>query len=188
MKRLLLFVLPLAMGAVHAQENDTVAKKDYGRIYGGFESNAQWYLNDKGRGIAHPEDPVRSNNYLLVNYQIGRFTLINFWASWCAPCVEEMPALDRVSHKFGEHAPIVIGIAMDDPAHVRAFLAAHPVHYLVLIGRMTTLDTSVQLGDVGQVLPYSVLIGADGRISATHESPLNDSQLDRWLKPEQGEH
>lgn len=74
MKRLLLFVLPLAMGTVHAQENDTVAKKDYGRIYGGFESNAQWYLNDKGRGIAHPEDPVRSNNYLLVNYQIGKFT------------------------------------------------------------------------------------------------------------------
>lgn len=74
MKRLLLFVLPLAMGAVHAQENDTVAKKDYGRIYGGFESNAQWYLNDKGRGIAHPEDPVRSNSYLLVNYQIGRFS------------------------------------------------------------------------------------------------------------------
>ena len=74
MKRLLLLVLPLAIGTAHAQENDTVAKKDYGRIYGGFESNAQWYLNDKGRGIAHPEDPVRSNNYLLVNYQIGRFT------------------------------------------------------------------------------------------------------------------
>ena len=123
----------------------------------------------------------------LSDYR-GRRLVLNFWASWCAPCVEEMPALDRVSHKFGEHAPIVIGIAMDDPAHVRAFLAAHPVHYLVLIGRMTTPDTSVQLGDVGQVLPYSVLIGADGRISATHEGPLDDSQLDRWLKPAQGEH
>lgn len=57
-----------------AQENDTIAKKDYGRIYGGFESNAQWYLNDKGMGTVHPEDPIRSNNYLFVNYQIDNWT------------------------------------------------------------------------------------------------------------------
>lgn len=53
-----------------SQSDSTEVKKDYGRIYGGFESNAQWYLNDKGRGIIQPEDPIRSNNYLLLNYQI----------------------------------------------------------------------------------------------------------------------
>ncbi|MNK14868.1 hypothetical protein D3C87_329990 [compost metagenome] len=74
MKKLLLLLLPFTIGSLHAQENDTVQKKDYGKIYGGFESNAQWYLNDKGRKIDHPEDPVRSNNYLLVNYQLKGFS------------------------------------------------------------------------------------------------------------------
>jgi peroxiredoxin len=120
----------------------------------------------------------------LSDYR-GRRVVLNFWASWCAPCVEEMPTLDRLSAKFGERAPIVIGIAMDDPAHVRAFLAAHPVSYPILIGQMTTPDTSSQLGDIDQILPYSALIGADGRILATHEGSLDGPLLDRWLKPEQ---
>lgn len=74
MKKLFLLLLPFAAGSLYAQENDTLQKKDYGKIYGGFESNAQWYLNDKGRELRHPEDPIRSNSYLLVNYQIGGFT------------------------------------------------------------------------------------------------------------------
>lgn len=74
MKKLLLLLLPFTVGSIYAQENDSVQKKDYGKIYGGFESNAQWYLNDKGRKIDHPEDPVRSNNYLLLNYQLKGFS------------------------------------------------------------------------------------------------------------------
>jgi hypothetical protein len=74
MKKLFLLLLPFAAGSIYAQENDTIQKRDFGKIYGSFESNAQWYLNDKGRGLAHPEDPVRSNNYLLVNYQLKGFT------------------------------------------------------------------------------------------------------------------
>ena len=75
MKRILLLLLPFAAaGTLQAQENDSLQKKNYGKINEGFESISQWYLNDKGRNIAHPEDPVRSNNYLLVNYQLGRFS------------------------------------------------------------------------------------------------------------------
>jgi thiol-disulfide isomerase/thioredoxin len=65
--------------------------------------------------------------HLLSDYR-GRRVLLNFWASWCVPCLAEMPALAGAQEKFGEHAPIVVGIAMDEPAHVRAFLAAHPVN------------------------------------------------------------
>ncbi len=74
MRKLSLLLLTLSMGSLSAQENDSIEKKDYGKVFGGLESNSQWYLNDKERGRAHPEDPIRSNNYLLVNYQIGRFT------------------------------------------------------------------------------------------------------------------
>lgn len=69
MKKILLLLF-LAAGSVYAQDEET----DYGKIYGGLESNSQWYLNDKGRELRHPEDPVRSNNYLLVNYQLKGFS------------------------------------------------------------------------------------------------------------------
>jgi Thiol-disulfide isomerase and thioredoxins len=115
--------------------------------------------------------------------QRGRRILLNFWASWCGPCLEEMPALNQAQEKFGDHAPIVLGIAMDEPARVRAFLAAHPVNYPILLGQMTAPSTSLQLGDSREILPYSVLIDANGRILATHEGALSAPQLEQWLNP-----
>lgn len=73
-KRIIFFSFLISFTFSNAQENDTIPKKDYGRVYGGFESNAQWYLNDKDMGTQHPEDPLRSNSYLFLNYQIGKFT------------------------------------------------------------------------------------------------------------------
>lgn len=78
MKKLLWLLPFLSITTFYAQENDSI-KKDYGRVYGGFESNSQWYLNDKGTGVnQHAEPingkPIRSNNYLLLNYQYKGFT------------------------------------------------------------------------------------------------------------------
>jgi hypothetical protein len=84
MKKVFLLLLPLSFGSMMAQENDSIQapqndsvqapEKNELRMYGGFESNAQWYLNDKGRKIEHPDDPVRSNNYFLLNANYWRFT------------------------------------------------------------------------------------------------------------------
>jgi len=116
----------------------------------------------------------------------GRRVLLNFWASWCAPCLREMPALAEAQAKFGEQGAIVVGIAMDEPTHVRAFLAAHPLDYPILIGDSGPPSTSSKLGNTRQVLPYSVLIDADGRILATHAGPLPATRLAQWLAPAQG--
>jgi len=112
----------------------------------------------------------------------GRRVLLNFWASWCAPCVEEMPLLAKVQQKFGERGSIVIGIAMDDPARVRAFLTTHPVIYPILMGEIMPPSTSFKMGDVAETLPYSVLIGEDGRILATHHGALTTQQAEQWLQ------
>ncbi|MEW9573565.1 TlpA family protein disulfide reductase [Rhodanobacter sp. Si-c] len=124
---------------------------------------------------------LQGHVHRLADYR-GRRVLLNFWASWCGPCLDELPVLDRTQAKFGDQGAIVLGIAMDDPARVRAFLADHPVRFPILLGRMETPSTSLLWGDRSQVLPYSVLIGADGRVIATHRGPLDATTLDQWLK------
>ena len=123
---------------------------------------------------------LQGRPHRLADYR-GHRVLLNFWASWCGPCLDELPALDRAQAKFAEQGAIVLGIAMDDPRRVRAFLADHPVHYPILLGRMESPSTSLSWGDDGKVLPYSVLIGADGRVLATQRGPLDSATLQRWL-------
>lgn len=113
----------------------------------------------------------------------GRRVLLNFWASWCGPCLDEMPALARAQAKFGEKGAIVVGVAMDEPDRVRAFLAAHPVNYPILFGRLDRPSTSLRLGNVGEMLPYSVLLDADGRILDARRGALDEAALERWLAP-----
>lgn len=125
---------------------------------------------------------VDGKNHRLSEFH-GRRVLLNFWATWCAPCLTEMPALVRAQANVGEKGGIVVGIAMDDPARVKAFLTSHPVNYPILIGRLDSPSSSLQLGNVGELLPYSVLLDENGRVLATRRGTLGGDQLQRWLAP-----
>lgn len=137
-------------------------------------------VGDVRPDLALPD--LDGREHRLSEYR-GRRVLLNFWATWCGPCLEEMPALARAQAKFGEQAVNIVGIAMDDPEHVRGFLAAHPVPYPILIGELGTPSTSMRLGNIGEVLPYSVLLDANGRILATRRGVLDEQALNDWLAP-----
>jgi thiol-disulfide isomerase/thioredoxin len=113
----------------------------------------------------------------------GKRVLINFWASWCGPCLVEMPALSAAQHKFGDQGAIVLGVAMDDPARVRTFLATHPTDYPILLGILASPSTSLRFGDLDETLPFSVLLDENGQILATHRGPLEAKELAKWLSP-----
>ncbi|GGZ65318.1 thioredoxin [Lysobacter xinjiangensis] len=118
----------------------------------------------------------------LADLAAGRPLLVNFWASWCRPCLEEMPALDAFARRQGANGVQVVGIALDEADAVRSFLDARPVGYTVLVDSPGPADSSVRLGNARGVLPYSVLVGTDGRILKQWAGPLEPDDLDGWAR------
>jgi thiol-disulfide isomerase/thioredoxin len=113
----------------------------------------------------------------------GRATLLNYWASWCGPCIGEMPLLDgfATGQPTGTAPVGVVGIALDEAIPVRAFLDRQPVRFPILIEAPGNRDSSVRLGNHRNVLPFSVLVGADGRVIARHYGAFEDArQLRDW--------
>lgn len=112
----------------------------------------------------------------------GRVTLVNLWATWCAPCLQEMPDLQAYAVEQGVSGVQVVGIALDDAATVRAFLDRHGIRYPVLIDAPGPADAGVRLGNKAGVLPYSALIAADGRLLKTRIGPFADTaDIARWV-------
>ena len=112
----------------------------------------------------------------------GRPLLVNVWASWCGPCVKEMPELDRYARAQGANGTQVLGIALDDPDAVRAFLQRVPVAYPILVDAPGPRDAGVRLGNPKGVLPYSVLLDAHGRVLRQKIGPFRDGEIDAWAR------
>lgn len=98
----------------------------------------------------------------------GQPLVVNFWATWCAPCIKEMPELSRVHDEFAPRGIRMLGIAIDSPTPVREFASRQPVSYPLVVGGLSGTELVRQFGNESGALPFTVLLAADGRIVWRH--------------------
>lgn len=107
----------------------------------------------------------------------GKNLLVNFWAPWCPPCVQEMPELSELQ---GEHAGKnlqIIGIGIDSASNIASFAGKFKIAYPVYVSGMSGTDLSRHFGNTSGGLPFTVLIGADGQVKKTYLGRLKFDQL-----------
>ncbi len=110
----------------------------------------------------------------------GRPLLVNFWASWCAPCVEEMPMLDAFFAAHRAHGWQLVGLAADRAPAVQRFLQTTPVSFPIALVGFNGIQLSKQLGNDAGGLPFTLLFDPTGRIRQRKLGQLSRSELDRW--------
>jgi thiol-disulfide isomerase/thioredoxin len=113
----------------------------------------------------------------------GKILLCNFWATWCAPCREEIPLLVAASQKYGASGVEIVGIAIDNAAKVREFAASFNISYTVLLAEADGLDLMRQLGNSGGGLPYTVVADRQGALVHHKLGALKQAELDGFLGP-----
>jgi thiol-disulfide isomerase/thioredoxin len=116
----------------------------------------------------------------LAQYK-GKAMLVNFWAPWCGPCVQEMPELSALAAGEEGKKLQVIGIGIDSPSNIAEFSDKYKITYPVLVAGMSGTELSRQFGNSGGGLPYTVLIGADGQVKKTYLGKLKFDELRKDL-------
>lgn len=121
-------------------------------------------------------DDSKGAKHALAQWK-GKPLLVNFWAPWCAPCVEEMPELDALARVQRAKGLQVIGIGIDSPSNIAEFSQKLKISYPLYVSGMGGTDLARQFGNTAGGLPYTVLIGADGQVKKTYLGRLKFEQL-----------
>lgn len=113
----------------------------------------------------------------------GKVLVVNFWATWCAPCREEIPEFIRFQADYGPRGVQFVGIAVDTAARVAAYAKEFGINYPLLVGGLEAMELAREVGDRAGVLPFSLVIDRSGRIVATVVGILKPEKLEKMLLP-----
>ena len=112
----------------------------------------------------------------------GKTLVINFWATWCPPCREEMPSFSSLHTKHASNGVQFVGIALDTAENVGAFSKAHPVSYPLLVADAEGSELTRQLGNSRLALPYTLVLGGAGDVQLARLGRVSEKELDALLQ------
>ncbi len=150
-------------------------------------AGATWSLRRNASALDDAESSLWSMNFqqpgggtLSFAALRGQPLLVNFWATWCAPCLREMPMLDRFYRDKQAAGWRVVGLAVDGEAPVRDYLARLPVSFPIGLAGMGGVDLSMSLGNAAGGLPFTVVLDRRGKTVDRHVGALESRHLERW--------
>ena len=111
----------------------------------------------------------------------GKVLLVNFWATWCAPCREEIPLIQQAREQYKDREFEVIGVAVDVEQSVEEYRNELAIEYPLLLVQGDPTGLLSSFGDEQGVLPHSAILGRKGEILATHTGPLTSDQLEQLI-------
>ena len=112
----------------------------------------------------------------------GKVVVVNFWATWCVPCVQEIPAFSKANAEAAGRVAFV-GLGIDSPSNIAAFAERLKPSYPLLVAGAGGTDLARAFGNPSGALPYTVVIGPDGRVVQSHLGRVDEATLQQWLAP-----
>jgi len=113
----------------------------------------------------------------------GKVLVVNFWATWCEPCREEVPALVRTHAKYASKGVEIVGISLDSVAKVKPFAEEFKISYPLVIASIDAIDVTKKLGNNAGGLPYTLVLDARGQARTRRLGGITEAQLSEALDP-----
>jgi peroxiredoxin len=118
-----------------------------------------------------------------INEWDGKVVAINFWASWCSPCLQEIPELVDLQTRFGPQGLQVIGIALQKPEELGEFVREYGMNYPVLAGESAVIAIAESYGNSIGALPYTAIIDRTGKIVFVKAGPVTHAEVESVISP-----
>lgn len=134
-------------------------------------------------GLPRPdfEMPDLEGNKHHISEWDGKTIVLNFWATWCPPCRDELPTFVELQEKYADKGLQFIGLAVDTPENVEAFLQEIPLNFPNLVGELEAMQIARIYGNDIGALPYTVIINKTGKIAFTHKGDLKKAEADELV-------
>ncbi|MGH8549131.1 MAG: TlpA family protein disulfide reductase [Methylococcales bacterium] len=154
-------------------------------VFGGFLA---YQATGFGKAGTYPDIPsfslpdTEGKNHNIAEWK-GKVLVINFWATWCPPCLKEIPLFVKMQESHGRQGLQIIGIAVEAAEAVREFSGKRKFNYPILVAGLSGLGISATLGNLTGVVPYSLVVNREGRIVHRHPGIFSPAQIQKEVIP-----